>query len=288
MGYCVNFLLSHAHIRTFKFDLQSGSELWKVGFILRILLYTSHAIVKYMCLHLDTYDAPLSYNGLELQVFVALLRTCQPENKMLVKQALDILMPALPRRLPLGDSRMPIWIRYTKKILVEEGHSIPNLIHIFQLIVRHSDLFYSCRAQFVPQMVNSLSRLGLPYNTTAENRRLAIELAGLVVNWERQRQNEMKVVNDADAPNQINDGFNPSSADTKRSIDGSTFPDDTTKRVKMEPGLQSLCVMSPGGPSSMPNIETPGSASQPDEEFKPNAAMEEMIINFLIRVGRYS
>jgi transformation/transcription domain-associated protein len=179
---------------------------------------------------------------------------------------------------------MPIWIRYTKKILVEEGHSIPNLIHIFQLIVRHSDLFYSCRAQFVPQMVNSLSRLGLPYNTTTENRRLAIELAGLVVNWERQRQNEMKVVTESDAPSQINDVFNASSAESKRIVEGSSFPDDTTKRVKAEPGLQPLCVMSPGGPSSIPNIETPGSSSQPDEEFKPNAAMEEMIINFLIRV----
>jgi transformation/transcription domain-associated protein len=151
-------------------------------------------------------------------------------------------MPALPRRLPLGDSRMPIWIRYTKKILVEEGHSIPNLIHIFQLIVRHSDLFYSCRAQFVPQMVNSLSRLGLPYNTTTENRRLAIELAGLVVNWERQRQNEMKVVTESDAPSQINDVFNASSAESKRSVEGSIFPDDTTKRVKADPDLQPpLC-----------------------------------------------
>ncbi|KAI4327728.1 hypothetical protein L6164_020154 [Bauhinia variegata] len=235
-----------------------------------------------VCHFLEAYQAP---EKIILQVFVALLRTCQPENKMLVKQALDILMPALPRRLPLGDSRMPIWIRYTKKILVEEGHSIPNLIHIFQLIVRHSDLFYSCRAQFVPQMVNSLSRLGLPYNTTAENRRLAIELAGLVVNWERQRQNEMKVVTDTDPPSQINDSFNSGAADVKRSVDGSTFPEDSTKRVKVEPGLQSLCVMSPGGPSSIPNIETPGTASQPDEEFKPNAAMEEMIINFLIRVA---
>ncbi|KAI4314757.1 hypothetical protein L6164_027634 [Bauhinia variegata] len=235
-----------------------------------------------VCHFLEAYQAP---EKIILQVFVALLRTCQPENKMLVKQALDILMPALPRRLPLGDSRMPIWIRYTKKILVEEGHSMPNLIHIFQLIVRHSDLFYSCRAQFVPQMVNSLSRLGLPYNTTAENRRLAIELAGLVVNWERQRQNEMKVVTDTDASSQINDGFNSGAADIKRSVDGSTLSEDSTKRVKMEPGLQSLCVMSPGGPSSIPNIETPGSSSQPDEEFKPNAAMEEMIINFLIRVA---
>ncbi|KAA3457543.1 transformation/transcription domain-associated protein-like [Gossypium australe] len=237
-----------------------------------------------VCHFLEAYQAP---EKIILQVFVALLRTCQPENKMLVKQALDILMPALPRRLPLGDSRMPIWIRYTKKILVEEGHSIPNLIHIFQLIARHSDLFYSCRAQFVPQMVNSLSRLGLPYNTTAENRRLAIELAGLVVGWERKRQKEMKVASESDVPSQIGDGFNSAftSSDPKRPVESSTFPEDPSKRVKVEPGLQPFCVMSPGAASSIPNIETPGSAGQPDEEFKPNAAMEEMIINFLIRVA---
>jgi transformation/transcription domain-associated protein len=236
-----------------------------------------------VCHFLDAYQAP---EKIILQVFVALLRTCQPENKMLVKQALDILMPALPKRLPLGDSRMPIWIRYTKKILVEEGHSIPNLIHIFQLIVRHSDLFYSCRAQFVPQMVNSLSRLGLPYNTTAENRRLAIELAGLVVSWERQRQNESKMVTDGDATSEVSDGLHPSSGvDPKLSTAGSSISEDPSKRVKIEPGLPSLCVMSPGGASSIPNVETPGSATQPDEEFKPNAAMEELIINFLIRVA---
>ncbi|XP_031399627.1 transformation/transcription domain-associated protein isoform X2 [Punica granatum] len=235
-----------------------------------------------VCHFLEAYQAP---EKIILQVFVALLRTCQPENKMLVKQALDILMPALPRRLP-QDPRMPIWIRYTKKILVEEGHSIPNLIHIFQLIVRHSDLFYSCRAQFVPQMVNSLSRLGLPYNTTSENRRLAIELAGLVVGWERQRQNEMKVVADPDAPAQNSEGLsNAIAPDPKRPVDGPAFSDDLSKRVKVEPGLQAICVMSPGGPSSIPNIETPGPSGQPDEEFKPNAAMEEMIINFLIRVA---
>ncbi|XP_047310383.1 transformation/transcription domain-associated protein-like [Impatiens glandulifera] len=229
-----------------------------------------------VCHFLEAYQAP---EKIILQVFVALLRTCQPENKMLVKQALDILMPALPRRLPLGDSRMPIWIRYTKKILVEEGHSIPNLIHIFQLIVRHSELFYSCRAQFVPQMVNSLSRLGLPFNTTAENRRLAIELAGLVVVWEKQRQNEMKLIPDDNVSSLNPDGHHVSTTD------GSSFVEDPSKRVKIEPGLQILGVLSPGGASSLPNMENPGTSGQPDEEFKPNAAMEEMIINFLIRVA---
>ncbi|CAL9045632.1 unnamed protein product [Musa banksii] len=236
-----------------------------------------------VCHFLEAYQAP---EKIILQVFIALLRTCQPENKLLVKQALDILMPALPRRLPPGESRVPIWIRYTKKILVEEGHSIPNMIHIFQLIVRHADLFYSCRAQFVPQMVNSLSRLGLPYNTTSENRRLAIELAGLVVAWERQRQNEMKVMPGTEGFNQIGDALNPASVggDSKRSSDASAFPDDISKRVKVEPGLQSLYVVSPGG-ASIPTIEAPGSSGQPDEEYKPNAAMEEMIITFLIRVA---
>ena len=202
-----------------------------------------------------------------------------------MKQALDILMPALPRRLPPGDTRMPIWIRYTKKILVEEGHSIPNMIHIFQLIVRHADLFYMCRAHFVPQMVNSLSRLGLPYNTTAENRRLAIELAGLVVAWEKQRQDEMKVVQESESQNQIVGMLSPTviGGDPKRSSDVPMFADDLSKRVKVEQSLQPLGVMSPGG-ASIPNIETPGSFGQPDEEYKPNAAMEEMIITFLIRV----
>ncbi|GKC44965.1 transformation/transcription domain-associated protein-like protein isoform X2 [Tanacetum coccineum] len=108
---------------------------------------------------------------------------------------------------------------------MEEGHSIPNLIHVFQLIVRHSDLFYRCRAQFVPQMVNSLSRLGLPYNTTLENRRLAIELDGLVVNWERQRQNEMKIVNDGDGSSQNNDvsSITSNGADPKWLVDGPTL-----------------------------------------------------------------
>ncbi|CAO2831293.1 unnamed protein product [Amaranthus hypochondriacus] len=237
-----------------------------------------------VCHFLEAYQAP---EKIILQVFVALLRTCQPEHKMLVKQALDILMPALPRRLAPGDNRMPIWIRYTKKILVEEGHSIPNLIHIFQLIVRHSDLFYACRAQFVPHMVNSLSRLGLPYTTTPENRRLAIELAGLVVGWERQRQREMKSATGTDTSTQNSDLLSSGTAvaDSKRATEETTGTEDPSKRVKIEPGIQSFLGTSPPGAASIPNIGTPGSTSQADEEFKPNAAMEEMIINFLIRVA---
>jgi transformation/transcription domain-associated protein len=120
-----------------------------------------------VCRFIEAYDAP---HKIILQVYVALLRAFQPENRPLLKQALDILTPALPKRLPPAEHKYPIWIRYTKKIIVEEGHSLPHLIHIWHFLVRHSDLFYSSRAQFVPQMVNSLNRIGETINPKDPNK----------------------------------------------------------------------------------------------------------------------
>ena len=57
---------------------------------------------------------------------------------------------------------MEPWIKWTKKILVEEGHSLPQLVHILQLLARHPTLFYPCRALFVPQIVHSLVSLQIP------------------------------------------------------------------------------------------------------------------------------
>ena len=70
--------------------------------------------------------------------------------------------------------------------MYEEGHALPQLIHMWQLIIRHPSLFYPYRTQFVPQMVNSLNRLGLPPNCPIENRQLAVSLADLVISWELQ------------------------------------------------------------------------------------------------------
>ena len=91
------------------------------------------------------------------QVFVALLRNCQPDTRRhLVLQALDTLTPALVRRLDPGDARFPTWVRYTKKVLVEEGNSMVHLVHIWQLIVRHPQLFFSSRCASSPGPLPSL------------------------------------------------------------------------------------------------------------------------------------
>mmetsp|Transcript_5035 Transcript_5035/g.15290 ORF Transcript_5035/g.15290 Transcript_5035/m.15290 type:complete len:1836 (+) Transcript_5035:6483-11990(+) len=71
--------------------------------------------------------------------------------------------------------------------MYEEGHALPQLMHMWQIIIRHPLLFYSYRMQFVPQMVNSLNRLGLPPNCPIENRQLAVALADTIISWELHR-----------------------------------------------------------------------------------------------------
>ena len=103
-----------------------------------------------------------------------------------------MLVPSLPTRLPLADFIKAI--KWTKKIMYEEGHALPQLIHMWKLIIRHPSLFYAYRTQFVPQMVNSLNRLGLPPNCPIENRQLAVSLADLVISWELQTPGSKKAI----------------------------------------------------------------------------------------------
>lgn len=52
----------------------------------------------------------------------------------MVRQALEILTPAMPQRMEDGNTMLTHW---TKKIIVEDGHSVQQLFHILQLVVRH-------------------------------------------------------------------------------------------------------------------------------------------------------
>ena len=61
---------------------------------------------------------------------------------------------------------------------------LPQLIHIWQLLVSHPALFYSYRHQFVAQIINFFGRLSRFPNTALENRTLAVALAALIIEWE--------------------------------------------------------------------------------------------------------
>lgn len=124
-------------------------------------------------------------------MYVALLRTHQSEFKDLVSVALDTLVPALPKRLRQEDFVKAM--KWTKKVVFEEGHSLPQLIHVWNLIVRHAALFYPFRSHFVPQMVSSISRLGLPPNCPVDHRQVAVGCAEVLIGWEYIRQQKLEV-----------------------------------------------------------------------------------------------
>ena len=280
-----------------------------------------------VCHFLEAYQAP---EKIVLQVFVALLRACQPEVKELVRQALGALTPALPKRLPQGDHKYPIWIRYTKKILVEEGHSLPHLIHVWHLIEQHESHFYPSRAQFVPQMVNSLSRLGLPSSSPPENRVLSISLVELILKWEAQRKERtvaaglVNATDDSNTPAMKEGGkrgrdstgsAGAAAAKKTKGADGEAIPAEEEAEKEMaketpadkaidedmlpgstEKGVDAAMTSADDIAGAMEGDDKavqsqkdkPGPAvmAPPDaDEFKPSPAMEEIIVNFLVRMA---
>lgn len=122
-----------------------------------------------------------------LQVFHSLLKAHAVEARHVVRQALEVLTPAMPLRMEDGNQMLTHW---TKKIILEEGHAMQQLHHILQLIVRHHKVYYPVRHQLVQQMISSMNRLGFSPNGSIDYRKLAVELAEVVIKWELQRIKE--------------------------------------------------------------------------------------------------
>ena len=124
------------------------------------------------------------------QIYVALLKAHQSEGRALVIQALDLVAPFLPKRLSIGvpaDVRYPVWAKWPKKILSEESSNLQQMICIFQFMVRHPDLFYEAREQFVNHIIPSLSKIAPLPNPSNEHKKLVLNLIQMVLHWEKKR-----------------------------------------------------------------------------------------------------
>ncbi|KAK4538022.1 hypothetical protein CDCA_CDCA15G4047 [Cyanidium caldarium] len=132
----------------------------------------------------EAYQAP---ERIVLQVYVALLRAGQVENRRLVRQALDVLTGALQVRFASSadDPRHSLWMRFTRKILAEESFSASHLAHVLGVIVRHESFFAAGSATLIPHMVDALPRLTSSSVSARENRRLAVDLAAVLLQWQR-------------------------------------------------------------------------------------------------------
>lgn len=103
---------------------------------------------------------------------------------------MDILVPVLSARLLPEDFYKAV--KWTKKILADEGYSMPQLCHIWHMVIRFSDVFYPYRSQLVPQMLNAITRIGLSANVAPEFRLVAVAIADLVIGWEVRSPNKAR------------------------------------------------------------------------------------------------
>ncbi|XP_071387073.1 transformation/transcription domain-associated protein isoform X3 [Centroberyx affinis] len=207
-----------------------------------------------------------------LQVFHSLLKAHTMEARAIVRQAMAILTPAVPARMEDGHQMLTHW---TRKIIVEEGHTVPQLVHILHLIVQHFRVYYPVRHHLVQHMISAMQRLGFTPSVTIEQRKLAVDLAEVVIKWELQRIKDQQLESEAEA-GASGEGTSGASGVVKRglSVDTAAAGQDV-KRFRTATGAASTVF---GRSQSMPGTET--LLTKPVEKQHTDT-----VVNFLIRIA---
>ena len=78
---------------------------------------------------------------------------------------------------------------YTRKVLIEEAltlRAIAQTSHVVQVIVRHGNKYYTTNGKhnLIPLLITIMTKLGT--SSTAEHRQLAVKVASLLVDWQKQ------------------------------------------------------------------------------------------------------
>ncbi|KAM4525361.1 transformation/transcription domain-associated protein isoform 1-T1 [Odontesthes bonariensis] len=204
-----------------------------------------------------------------LQVFHSLLKAHTMEARAIVRQAMAILTPAVPARMEDGHQMLTHW---TRKIIVEEGHTVPQLVHILHLIVQHFRVYYPVRHHLVQHMISAMQRLGFTPSVTIEQRKLAVDLAEVVIKWELQRIKDQQ----PDSEAEVVAGEGTSGGAVKRGLSlESAGAGQDVKRFRTATSAASTVF---GRSQSMPGTET--ILTKPVEKQHTDT-----VVNFLIRIA---
>ncbi|XP_076154918.1 transformation/transcription domain-associated protein [Alosa pseudoharengus] len=204
-----------------------------------------------------------------LQVFHSLLKAHTMEARSIVRQAMAILTPAVPARMEDGHQMLTHW---TRKIIVEEGHTVPQLVHILHLIVQHFRVYYPVRHHLVQHMISAMQRLGFTPSVTIEQRKLAVDLAEVVIKWELQRIKDQQPEAEAEAGASV-DTATPGGSGVKRAASMDSGQD--VKRFRTATGAVSAVF---GRSQSVPGAET--LLTKPVDKQHTDT-----VVNFLIRIA---
>ncbi|RUP49800.1 hypothetical protein BC936DRAFT_141434 [Jimgerdemannia flammicorona] len=225
-----------------------------------------HAAYVLISRFIAAYETP---SKIVIQIYAALLRAHQAEARTLVKQGLDILAPVLPKRIAnvsnMAEPKYPMWVRLTRKVLVEDGHSVSQLVNVYQLLVRHPDLFFDYREHFLPQIVTTLSKLGLLQSATPETKSLTVDLADLILKWEQRR---------VSADHTLGEGDQGTSSSGDKRTGGSLKSDSPLKKMQVE---------GPSGEIRAVPVVTVASADANTRDYIPLLSLRESVITYLVR-----
>ncbi|CEG78070.1 Putative Transformation/transcription domain-associated protein [Rhizopus microsporus] len=217
------------------------------------------------------YETP---SKITIQIYVALLRAHSSEARILVKQGLDIIASVLPQRSPIpNNERVPTWVRLTRKVVVEDTHSISQMVNVYQLLIRHSDLFFEYREHFLPQIVNTLPKLGLLQNATPEHKLLTVELAELIIKWEKKRISLQASIEEAST-----------SSSGKRKLESDGASESPTKRMQVENSSGNIEGVASSSMASGRST-TVKNTSEADREYAPSLVLRENVIGYLVRLA---
>lgn len=186
----------------------------------------------------------------------------------MTKEALDILTPVLPQRVPekapAPVSHLPQWAIRIRRVLVEEQQSAAQLSTIYSLIIRHSDMFYPIRELFVPHMLNSITRMGIIPSAANDTRQLSIDVLELILHWEQRRLADDEKLSEQ-----------PQSGDKRRASE-SFDEQPAAKRTR-----SSTATSTPQPGSSTPQPSTP-------KTFVLHQNLKGHAINYLVRFASIS
>jgi transformation/transcription domain-associated protein len=226
---------------------------------------------------LASFDAPFK---IVAKVFMGLLRLHQSESRGLVRKALDILVPALPKRVPAAEPGQPSqWAKWTKRQLTEEGQNVAQIGLIFGLLVRHADLFYADRELFMGHIASNLSKLGLSSSSSVESRSLCVELVDVVARWERRRA---EAVAQTESKTEGADTAGDAAATTTRKRSGTASGSlaeaaEPQKRARIDDAGSAVVR------STSPVSALPSRSDAAEHQYTPPPPVRDALLGFLLR-----
>ena len=141
-----------------------------------MLLHSSSNYCVHYLINLTT-----TFSG---QVYRALLRAHNTPERSMVRAALNLLVPSLTVRL--SSDELDVALKYTIKVIQEEGTSIQQIAHVLECITCHSDIYSPYSSVLIPLMVHALSVLGVSQNP--ELKELSIATVKLISEWSETKR----------------------------------------------------------------------------------------------------